>query len=237
MAGVIDGDTIILEDHGHVRLIGVDTPELGDRSRSPQPGAEAARDHLAELLPPGADVRLHFDAERRDRHGRMLAHVFLREGGNVQARILAGGFGVPLTVPPNLGFLDCYRDMSARAMAARRGLWDLEAYQPVAAESLADSVRGYRIVRGAVSRRAESADSLWLQLDGRLALRIERTDLPYFRGFDLQRTAGLTLEARGMIYRRNGQLRMRIRHPADLLGLPADTGTAAAGPQSEEISR
>jgi len=234
---VIDGDTAILDGGEHVRLIGIDTPELGDRNRPPQPGAETARDFLKNLLPPAAEVLLHFDAERRDRHGRILAHLFLPDRSNIQQRILAAGLGTPLTVPPNVDFLDCYRAAATAAMASAAGLWRLPQYLPVVAGALEDSARGYRIVRGAVSRRAESRSSLWLELDGRIALRVERSDLTWFHGFDLRNVAGAALEARGMIYRRNGQLRMRVRHPADLLGLPPDTGTAVAAPQSEEAIR
>ena len=235
IARVLDGDTVVLADGEHVRLIGVDTPELGKRDRPAQAGAETARDFLAKLMPAGTAVRLQFDAERHDRHGRTLAHLFLEDGANVQERILAGGLGTPLTVPPNVGFLDCYRGTAAEAMAAERGLWHLPQYRPLEADALPDSTRGYRIVRGHVSRRAESTDSLWLELDGRLALRLQRADLPNFREFDLRNVAGASLEARGMIYRRNGQLRMHIRHPTDLLGLSPDAGTAPAGRGSEEI--
>jgi endonuclease YncB( thermonuclease family) len=234
---VLDGDTVILDNGVHLRLIGLDTPELGSRENPAQPGADAARDFLAQLLPPGANVFLHYDAERRDRHGRELAHVFHPRQGNVQEEILAAGLATPLTVPPNVDFLDCYRAAAAAAMDSGLGLWRLPQYRPLAAHALPDSARGYRIVRGTVSRRAESAGSLWLELDARLALRIERADLPQFRGYDLSNVTGAALEARGMIYRRNGQLRMRIRHPADLPGLPPDPGTAAAAPRSEEVSQ
>lgn len=228
---------MVLDDGGHVRLIGVDTPELGKRERPAQPGAEGARDFLANLMPAGTPVQLDFDAERKDRHGRTLAHLFLDDGSNVQQRILAAGLGTPLTVPPNVGFLECYRDAAAAAMHAGAGIWGLPQYRPVAARTLPASARGYHVVRGRVSRRAESTASIWLELDGRIALRIERNDLPNFRGLDLADVTGVTLEARGMIYRRNGQLRMRIRHPADLPGLSPDTGTGIAVSRSEEIIR
>ncbi|HEY7841733.1 MAG TPA: thermonuclease family protein [Gammaproteobacteria bacterium] len=234
---VLDGDTVVLDDGTHVRLIGVDTPELGKRDRPAQPGAQAARDFLGKLLPAGTPVGLDFDAERTDRHGRTLAHLFLEDGGNVQQRVLAAGAGTPLTVPPNTAFLDCYRAASGAALQAGLGLWSMPQYRPTVARTLPDSARGYHVVHGSVSRRAESATSLWLELDGRIALRIERGDLTYFRGFDLVDVTGATLEARGMIYRRNGQLRMRIRHPADLLGLSPDTGTAVRAFRSEEVIR
>jgi len=50
---VVDGDTFYCRDGRKVRLIGVDSPELGQGA----PG-RAARDALSRLLPQGAAVRL-----------------------------------------------------------------------------------------------------------------------------------------------------------------------------------
>lgn len=66
---VIDGDTIEVDGVGRVRLVGVDTPEMGDC------GYDAARDQLAalvlgesvELVPGGVDDR--------DRYDRLLRYV------------------------------------------------------------------------------------------------------------------------------------------------------------------
>ncbi|MDP3970027.1 MAG: thermonuclease family protein [Nocardioides sp.] len=65
---VVDGDTLIadLDDGGEerVRMLGIDTPEAGER---PECGAAAATEHLRSLLPDGTDVRLVGDPTQDDR--------------------------------------------------------------------------------------------------------------------------------------------------------------------------
>ncbi|MHB8822818.1 MAG: thermonuclease family protein, partial [Pseudomonadaceae bacterium] len=45
VAQVIDGDTLRLTDGRSVRLIGLNTPELGRKGRAAEPLADAARSH------------------------------------------------------------------------------------------------------------------------------------------------------------------------------------------------
>lgn len=65
---VSDGDTIVADLDGggeeRVRLLGIDTPELGDR---PECGAAEATAHLRSLLPEGTEVRLVGDPSQDDR--------------------------------------------------------------------------------------------------------------------------------------------------------------------------
>ena len=47
---VVDGDTLRTSDGELIRLLGLNTPELGRDGRPDEPGADAARDALACLL-------------------------------------------------------------------------------------------------------------------------------------------------------------------------------------------
>ncbi|MBI2993873.1 MAG: thermonuclease family protein [Gammaproteobacteria bacterium] len=221
IVAVIDGDTVILVDSTHVRLIGIDTPELGHGGAPSEPGALEARAFMSSLLGPEQTVRLVPDAEARDRYGRVLAHLLLDDGTLVQSRLLEEGLATPLIVPPNLRLVHCYHAATIRAQEARRGLWALPRYQPVAVENLERDARGYRVVYGRLTRIGESRSSLWLEMGPRFALRIERGDQRNFEGRDLAGEVGRPVQARGRIYRTRGQLRMRIRHPLDLTVLRA----------------
>ncbi|HTL51167.1 MAG TPA: thermonuclease family protein [Planctomycetota bacterium] len=93
---VIDGDTIELENGLHVRLLGIDSPELGRYTAEVQPCALAARDRLTQLIG-NRPVRLEFTDDRIDRHGRLLAHIYTADpndpGGQVdlsQAMVASG---------------------------------------------------------------------------------------------------------------------------------------------------
>jgi micrococcal nuclease len=72
---VIDGDTIVVDDHTVVRLIGVDTPETHPDEEAERLGPEATA-FTERFLSAGA-ARLTFDRERIDRFGRFLAYVWV----------------------------------------------------------------------------------------------------------------------------------------------------------------
>lgn len=213
---VIDGDTVKLDTGDSLRLIGLDTPEIGHDGAADEPGARAAADYLKSLLPQHPSVPVVFGVERHDRHGRLLGHLFLMDGTNIQALLLAGGYGTPLIIPPNLQFLDCYHAGATAAMDAYRGIWSNPEYQLMDARKLTPAIRGYHRIRGLVTHTGTSRSSLWLNMGKLLALRIVKSDLKYFTGIDLAGLAGKTVVARGLVYRRKGQSRIRIRHPVDL---------------------
>jgi endonuclease YncB( thermonuclease family) len=66
-------------------------------------------------------VHLIYDTERLDRYNRTLAHLFLLDGTNIQGKILRHGLAVPLTIPPNLLFSDCYQNISLLAQENKEG--------------------------------------------------------------------------------------------------------------------
>jgi len=68
VARVVDGDTIELANGATVRLVGIDTPEVGEC------GFERAADRLAALVL-GRAVRLGESDEDRDGYGRLLRYV------------------------------------------------------------------------------------------------------------------------------------------------------------------
>lgn len=221
---VIDGDTVILRGGEHLRLIGLDAPEINHEGGPSEPGALAARRYLVGLLAGPGPYPLIDGRERRDHYGRRLGHLFLPDGDNVQALLLRHGYATPLTIPPNVRFLGCYRAAAGSARAARLGIWRLPRYRPVDASTLGDDARGYHIVRGRVTRLGESRSSLWINLGRGFAVRILRGDLQWFDGVPLRHLAGREVEAQGLVYRRHGELRMRVRTGADLRVLPTPAG-------------
>lgn len=215
-AYVYDGDTLQLQDGRRVRLVGIDTPEIGHRGNPSQPLAEAARQAVQRLAGRGTRLGLQYDRQRHDHYGRLLAHVFLASGTNLQALLLVQGFGTALVMPPDLRYLECYKAAEAQARENRLGIWSLPRYQPLAAQQLPRSARGFHVVTGVVQRVGLSRSSVWLDLSPGFALRIPRQDLRYFTAYDPTRLRGRRVRAHGWISRRRGELRMTVRHPADL---------------------
>ena len=120
----VDGDTIHVTFRGHdldVRLIGIDTPETVDPSQPVQCYGEQASRFTDRSLT-GRTVRLEFDVERLDRYGRTLAYVWLR-GHLFNRRLVAGGYAVVDTFPPNVRYVDVFTAAQRVARERDRGLW------------------------------------------------------------------------------------------------------------------
>jgi micrococcal nuclease len=125
---IVDGDTVKvrLPDQRRtvtVRYIGVDTPESVKPGEPVQCYAKQAS-HFNERLVTGRRVRLRIGRERTDRYGRMLAYVYLLDGGRfVNAELLRRGYARTLEIPPNTDFADRFDRLERRARDRGRGLW------------------------------------------------------------------------------------------------------------------
>ena len=115
-----DGDTLWLSGIGKVRLIGMDTPEVYGEVECF--GREASA-FVERTVPLGAEVRYRLGVEERDRYGRALAYVWLRDGRFLNRLLVARGYATPLTVPPNVEYEDLFVRVARRAREAGRGLW------------------------------------------------------------------------------------------------------------------
>jgi endonuclease YncB( thermonuclease family) len=121
VASVYDGDTLTLRDGRRVRLLQIDTPELG----SGECYSRAARTALLALAPPGKKVVLEADPalDRVDRYGRLLRYV-KRNGVNVNVELTRRGAAAPYFYRGDRGRYAGSLMLSAQnAKAARRGLW------------------------------------------------------------------------------------------------------------------
>ena len=120
----VDGDTVEVSLDGTteaVRYIGIDTPESVAPDQPVECFGERAS-HFNAGLVEGREVKLVFDAERRDQYGRLLAYVYL---GNefVNAELVRRGFARTLTIPPNTEHAELFERLARAAGTAGRGLW------------------------------------------------------------------------------------------------------------------
>ncbi len=81
IAYAVDGDTLrvsIGANLVYVRLVGIDSPELGEPEAA-ECGSQAAAASMRSLAPNAAQVRLRLDsvAGHHDQYGRLLAHGFV----------------------------------------------------------------------------------------------------------------------------------------------------------------
>jgi len=85
---VIDGDTFDTET-GRVRLLGIDTPETGERC------ARQATNRFSELA--GGSVRLEDGPRLTDQFGRHLAYVYTEDVNSVDEILIQEGLAVART--------------------------------------------------------------------------------------------------------------------------------------------
>jgi micrococcal nuclease len=213
---VYDGDTVTLEDGRRLRLIGIDTPELGRDGKADQPYAVAARDALRSLLEKRPELDLRLDRTRHDIHGRLLAHAFLVDGTSLSAWLLERGYATLLIIPPDDWNAACYQAAERRARTDERGIWALPRYHAIASTRLRKTARGYHVIEGRITHIGKSAHSLWLDLEGKVAARIDRKDLEYFTAVSWPGLLHRKIIVRGWVHPYRGEMQIRLRYPTDL---------------------
>ncbi|MGB5179960.1 MAG: thermonuclease family protein [Gammaproteobacteria bacterium] len=215
---VYDGDTVKLNDGRRLRLIGINTPEVGYKDQPNRPLADAARSALQRLLDTHNRILLlQYGKQDHDHYGRLLAHAFLENGDNVAVYLLQQGLATTLVVPPNSWAAECYQHIENEARLHRKGLWALPDYQSQAARTLPLSSRGFRIVQGQVNSIRTTRDTVWVDIEGPLVLQISKKDLVNFDS--LEALIGQQVEVRGWVKQDRDGLRMKIQHPAALVAI------------------
>jgi micrococcal nuclease len=125
---VTDGDTVFVSGVSealaeHVRLIGIDTPEIAHDGMPADcygPEADAFTGQLQSR-----EVWLTFDAECRDPYDRLLAYVFVGPGpqDSWQRQLLRRGFAGTLRIPPNDTYYEQFAMDQAAAVRDAAGMW------------------------------------------------------------------------------------------------------------------
>lgn len=125
---VIDGDTLDIDcpdgisPRTRVRLWGVDTPE----TVKPESPVEHFGPEAGEFTRQAADSKtVTLELERRqtrDKHGRVLAYVFLQDGRMLNRQLVGEGYGYADPRYPHR-HSDEFARLQRRAMRQRLGLW------------------------------------------------------------------------------------------------------------------
>jgi len=121
--GVIDGDTVIIDDakHSRVRYLNIDTPEIPLQNSPGDPLALEAWDFNSDLVN-GKKVRLEFDEQKYDPYGRILAHVYV-DDLLVNEELLKQGLATVLIIEPNDMYSEIMHDAVNQAKKERKGIW------------------------------------------------------------------------------------------------------------------
>ncbi|MDF2917990.1 MAG: hypothetical protein K0S70_2207 [Microbacterium sp.] len=128
VAAVIDGDTIEIRAAGgteRVRIIGIDTPEIGRDGAADECYAQEAREYVNAALY-GRTVTIYPDTsqEDTDRYGRLLRHVLV-DDRSIAEEAIAAGMGYEYTYDAPYGGQAAHKAAQEAAAAAGAGLWSV----------------------------------------------------------------------------------------------------------------
>jgi len=119
---VIDGDTFTTLEGEKVRLLGINSPELGQRCY------EEAKKYLETLIL-GKKVRLEKEAgENKDIYGRLLRYVFTKDGIFVNEKIVREGYAKTYLLSKAQKYADILSEAQDYAIENKAGcLWREES--------------------------------------------------------------------------------------------------------------
>ncbi|OGE87949.1 MAG: hypothetical protein A3J07_02340 [Candidatus Doudnabacteria bacterium RIFCSPLOWO2_02_FULL_49_13] len=122
MAKVIDGDTIKVDDNVSVRLIGIDSPEVGKCFY------DESKQAVTQFLT-GRSVYLEKEISGVDRYGRLLRYAFLPAAGEQHDNLLVNdyivrqGWAQADQIPPDNRYRDLFNSAQEEAIRNNRGMW------------------------------------------------------------------------------------------------------------------
>ncbi len=136
---VVDGDTLKVRYWGKeesIRLIGIDTPESRANKKAKRDAKRSGQDiktitsmgkrateYVENLVKTGDLITIEFDAQQRDRYGRLLGYVYLSNGKMLNKEIVKAGYASVMTIPPNIKYQDRFLKAYKEATDNKRGLW------------------------------------------------------------------------------------------------------------------
>ncbi|MDG6774364.1 thermonuclease family protein [Thiomicrorhabdus sp. ZW0627] len=215
------GDMVIIQGE-RFRLIGVQAPQIQQKQKFNTPGQPLAKESqlfLNKLLANNdMEVGVEYDTTKVDPFNHQLAHLFLRDGTNVQEKILENGYVLALTSHQNTRHARCYFEAEQRARSKGYGLWDVAEKHPefhfpiVKSSELRKQDDGFRIISGVVDKVEKSSTNYIVNLDT-TGIRVPKD---YWNRFDfsaLQALQGKRIEVRGQSFFYKGAMYVVIDNP------------------------
>ncbi|WP_245944943.1 thermonuclease family protein [Pelagibacterium lacus] len=226
VVSISDGDTVDLDTGLTVRLVGIQAPKLplGREGFEAWPLGDDAKALITDLVL-GEAVTLYYGGERRDRHGRALAHLMVEADGEplwVQEEMLRAGLARVYSFADNRSCLDHLLAAEAQARADRLGIWRDPYY------AIRDAARpqtipdgGYELVEGRVLNADRVGGRVFLNFgrDWRtdFTLVVESQGLRVFEsaGIDPLGFENTVIRVRGWVDTLDGP-RMAVTHPEQI---------------------
>ena len=217
VARVIDGDTVVLRDGRHVRLLGINAPEISHHGGANEEGAIQAKETLERLIIKSPQF-LESDKELFDHYGRTLAYLFSAEGKNMNAELVRLGLVTVNLYPPNLKYSQRLISSQYLAELEELGIWGLPSYGFVNTNDLPlVKGKGWGRFRGEITAIDNDTKGVKIWLGERVYVWVKRSNLPYFN--DLDGYLKTHVEVRGWPRKRGRYWSIQVRHPSQMVNL------------------
>ncbi len=127
---VIDGDTFVLSDSQHVRILGINCPEIARQNKPAEPFSKEASEKTRSLIDHKI-VKLTFDGRAFDIFGRLLAYVWLTDSKGkdsvfVQTELLKNGLARISYYTKEKRYYGLFYNLRNTARKKKLGIWSNE---------------------------------------------------------------------------------------------------------------
>jgi len=127
---VIDGDTFVISDSQHVRMLGVNCPEIARLNKPAETFGYEAKQKIKSLIE-HKYVKLTFEGKSFDVFGRLLAYVFLTDKNGkdslfVQAELLKNGLARISYYNKQKKYYALFYNLRRTAMKNKLGIWGIK---------------------------------------------------------------------------------------------------------------
>ena len=222
VAGIVDGDTLLLDDGRELRLVGLQAPKLPlDRPGFPTwPLADEAKAALGALAL-GRTVELRFGGRRGDRHGRVLAHLVRDDGLWLQGELLRRGLARVYSFADNRALVADMLALERDARGAGRGIWAEPYYGVRDPQEAGRHIGTFQLVEGSALDVAVVRGRAYINFGADWRSDFTATLAPaVVRAFaaeslDPARYEGRRLRIRGWLKSFNGPM-IEITHPEQI---------------------
>jgi len=175
---VYDGDTFKTRAGEKVRLLGINTPEIAHGGKPGQPLGKKAKKELLSLIQ-GKLVRLEFDKDKQDKYGRLLAHVYLRDGTWINAQMIERGWAHQYIFAPNFHHADMLLKKEQAARQKKSGIWNTPRFELLKSNQANEALIGqFRLISGNV---VSIGKKRWGFKLGKLSISVPRAYRKWFK--------------------------------------------------------
>lgn len=225
VTAVVDGDTLLLESvidgSNEVRLVGIQAPKLplGRKGFKKWPLADRSKAMLESFVL-GRTVVLKSGGRGMDRHGRLLAHVFVA-GQWVQGAMLERGMARVYSFADNRARVAQMLALEAQARARGQGIWGDSWYALRNPENLERLIGTFQLVEGVVFDAATVRGRTYLNFSDNwrqdFTISLDKKAFALFAdaGIDPLSFRNRAIRVRGWLKKRNGPM-IEVTHPEQI---------------------